>query len=621
MATRIQTERKTDGPGGSTSTVKTTTYETSKSYETEGPSYRPGIQARNLIIQRSSYGQPATKTMSQSMSYAMMPQAPPGAYANISAVGATNIKTNREKEKKDMRDLNERFASYIERVRFLEAQNRKLAEELDKLKSRWGKETTAIKAMYQAELDEARKLLDEAEKEKARLEIRNATLEELVEELRIKNIDQSKVIEEQREKIDQQNQTLSNYESEINLLQRRLESLENEREKDKKELSRLQDQLNKARIDLDNETLNHIDAENKRQTLEEEMEFLKTVHEQEMKELAALAYRDTTNENREFWKSELANAIREIQVTYDEKLDGMRGELETYYNLKVQEFRTGAAKNNMETVHAKEETKRLRGQITDLRAKVNDLEARNHQLESDLANLRRDYEDRIRELEIEKNDFQDQAAKRTAELEAVLKELQDLMDSKLGLELEIAAYRKLLEGEENNAGLRQVVDMMVTGGSSGGSGGSGGYGGQGGYGEDDDANLKVSQVVKGEMSAKTTYQRSAKGPVSINECSADGKMIVIENTGRRDESLAGYSLKRVIDGVEKASFTFDRSFSLRANQKVKIFAGSRPSNAGPNDIEASNLNSWGIGANIITKLVNSSGEDRATHVTKTVYTS
>ena len=56
---------------------------------------------------------------------------------------------------------------------------------------------------------------------------------------------------------------------------------------------------------------------------------------QEMKELAALAYRDTTSENREYWKSELSNALREIQVTYDDKLDTMRTEMETYYNMKV----------------------------------------------------------------------------------------------------------------------------------------------------------------------------------------------------------------------------------------------------------------------------------------------
>jgi len=48
-----------------------------------------------------------------------------------------------------------------------------------------------------------------------------------------------------------------------------------------------------------------------------------------------------------------------------------------------------------------------------------------------------------------------------------------------------------------------------------------------------DSLSRGSHLMKGEMSAKTTYQRSAKGPVSIAECSADGKFIVIENTGRK----------------------------------------------------------------------------------------
>ena len=52
-----------------------------------------------------------------------------------------------------------------------------------------------------------------------------------------------------------------------------------------------------------------------------------------------------------------------------------------------------------------------------------------------------------------------------------------------------------------------------------------------------DSSLKVSQVVKGEMSAKTTYQRSAKGPVSVNECAADGSYVSLENSGRKVRSL------------------------------------------------------------------------------------
>jgi len=56
---------------------------------------------------------------------------------------------------------------------------------------------------------------------------------------------------------------------------------------------------------------------------------------QEMKELAALAYRDTTAENREFWKNEMGQALREIQGVYEDKMDTMRNEIEASYSLKV----------------------------------------------------------------------------------------------------------------------------------------------------------------------------------------------------------------------------------------------------------------------------------------------
>lgn len=330
MSSKTTRERITmEGP---TSTTKTTTYQSSSSYGGDDTvRYRSLIAPRNILINRSVAGPAGSSrgsyASSRQSSYGMSMAVPAGAYTNVTNTGVQAVRVSREKEKRDMQDLNERFASYIEKVRFLEAQNRRLADELEKLKAKWGKETSAIKAMYQAELDEARRLLDDAEKEKARLEIRCASLEEQIEELRIAVDELKQARLQDRETIERQNQQLSDYEAEINLLRRRIESLENDRERDKREITRLTEALNRARIDLDNETLNHIDAENRRQTLEEELEFLKQVHEQEMKELAALAYRDTTSENREFWKNEMGSALREIQATYDEKLDAMRGEL------------------------------------------------------------------------------------------------------------------------------------------------------------------------------------------------------------------------------------------------------------------------------------------------------
>jgi len=533
----------------------------------------------------------------------------PGVYAAVSQTGVQNIKTSREREKKDMQELNERFASYIEKVRFLEAQNRKLAAELDALRNKWGKETASVKAMYQAELDEARRLLDDAEKEKARLEIRCTSLEEQLDEQRLKLDDANNLNAQLREQLERQNTQITEYVTEIDMLRRRIETLEGDRDRDKKEIARLQEALNRARMDLDNETLAHIDAENRRQTLEEELEFIKQVHEQELKELAALAYRDTTAENREYWKNEMAQALREIQTAYDDKMDQMRGDLESFYNMKVQEFRTGATRQNMEAVHHKETVKKLRDQLSNVQARIADLEARNAQLTSENNSLKAELERCQADWEDERLKMQNDLTKLQAELESVLKELQDLMDAKLGLELEIAAYRKLLEGEENRIGLRTIVESLVT--SS--AGGSASY-------EESDMAGGMGQVVKGEMSAKTTYQRSAKGPVSICECSADGKFVCLENTGRRDENLGGWVIQRVIDGQSKPDCTMPSSFVVPSGRKVKVWAKGTKSNPGPHDVETG-LSNFGIGANITTKLTNPHGEDRATHIQRTMYTS
>lgn len=45
-----------------------------------------------------------------------------------------SFRENREREKRELSQLNDRFASYIERVRFLEKDNRKLQVELDQLR-------------------------------------------------------------------------------------------------------------------------------------------------------------------------------------------------------------------------------------------------------------------------------------------------------------------------------------------------------------------------------------------------------------------------------------------------------------------------------------------------------
>jgi len=69
--------------------------------------------------------------------------------------------------------------------------------------------------------------------------------------------------------------------------------------------------------------------------------------------------------------------------------------------------------------------------------------------------LKRESETRERNLEAEISEYKLEVTRLRFELEAVLKELQSIMDFKLSLELEIAAYRRLLEGEENRSAVQR----------------------------------------------------------------------------------------------------------------------------------------------------------------------
>jgi len=108
--------------------------------------------------------------------------------------------------------------------------------------------------------------------------------------------------------------------------------------------------------------------------------------------------------------------------------------------------------------------------------------------------------------------------------------------------------------------------------------------------------------------------------VNIGECANDGSYISLENTSRKDENVGGWSIKRNIDGQELAGCTLPSDLTLKAGAKVKLYArGKKPRDAPSTDIETSQ-DIWDqTGSIVSTKLCNPSGEDRATHIQKTVF--
>ena len=81
------------------------------------------------------------------------------------------VAISRLAEKNELASLNDRLAAYIDRVRFLETENAQLSKQIRAQEETVTRERTNVKVLFENELADARKLLDELSKEKAKLQI------------------------------------------------------------------------------------------------------------------------------------------------------------------------------------------------------------------------------------------------------------------------------------------------------------------------------------------------------------------------------------------------------------------------------------------------------------------
>ncbi|UJR26171.1 hypothetical protein I4U23_007515 [Adineta vaga] len=124
----------------------------------------------------------------------------------------------------------------------------------------------------------------------------------------------------------------------------------------------------------------------------------------------------------------------------------------------------------------------------------------------------------------------------------------------------------------------------------------------------------------GPLEARTTIHKSAKGPISIAECEAQGKYILIENTSRsKNIALSGWTLQQENDNGDILTYNFPENCLLRSNQSLKILSKSNETERRNGDLIASLLSSWHTNSNVVTKLINADGKDRASLTKKTLF--
>ncbi|GFR62566.1 intermediate filament protein [Elysia marginata] len=357
-----------------------------------------------------------------------------------------------------------------------------------------------------------------------------------------------------RKKIESLGQQIGEYEGELHTLRLRVGSLEDENAKVREILEKNQDQNRRLRSDLDTETAAHIEADCLAQTKSEEAEFYKDLLDQQ--------------------------------------------DCEAKYAAQINSLRAGNVKDGMQLGHAQEEVKRLRGQLQDKNSAYAELATKIASLQAERDELARQLAELERELESQRLKYNQDVGDLEAELSSVLSQLQNLMDAKMSLELEIACYKKLLEGEESRVGLRAMVEQAIGTQSKGA------------------AALKdvVQQSSLKESTGSLTVQRSSKGAIGFASIDHSGGNVVIENTtsGARakNQNIRGWRLVKNVGGRATVDIPL-KDFDLNSGRSFTVWAkGAKDKTSVDNEMISDSF-SFGVGT-CVWKLIDEQGNEKAT---------
>lgn len=391
---------------------------------------------------------------------------PPASHSHSarSSSPASPTRVSRLQEKVELQNLNDRLACYIDRVRNLESENSRLVLEVQTSRETVSREVTNIKSMYEHELSDARKLLDETAREKARLEIELARLREERDDLAIKFDRKSKdylIADSNARKFEKSYNDINGKYSAV--CSERNKALSDLKELEK-EIDRLRALLNEARKNLEEETLARVDLENNVQSLREELAFKDQVHNEEIKETRTrreVEISEIDGRLHEQYETKLEQSLQELRDEYEGQMRFNRAELEQIYDNKIRLMEEAAARNLNASGARLEELRESRILIDQLNGRVGELEGQNASLSARIRDLQsvldaergRHAQDRLL-LESEIQRLRD-------EINAHLKEYKDLMDIKLSLDVELATYDKLLKCEEHRLNIQSPSNSPV----------------------------------------------------------------------------------------------------------------------------------------------------------------